>query len=76
MEAPLGARLPFALALRQLLNALLHRAASHSGCPLRLRSGFLALCALQFFSLRFVGNVLGVHSSLIPAYFSTSFFNP
>jgi hypothetical protein len=66
----------FALALRHLLHSLLHGPASDAGGALGLRSRFLALRALQLLPFCFVGNVLGIHSSLIPAYFSISFFNP
>src|SRR5579862_4387871 len=69
-------RLALALALHHLPDFLLARAAHHIRGPLGLGSRFLARCALQLLAFCFIGNFRSVHSTLIPAYFAISFFNP
>src|SRR5207302_8868874 len=66
----------FPLALDHLLNFSLARSACHAGGAFGLRRRFLAGLALQLFAFGSICNVFGVHSSFIPAYFSTSLFSP
>ena len=70
-------RLPFALALDELLHFMFVRSARDTGGALGFRRGFLTGCAFEALAFGFIFNVLGVHSSiLIPAYFSTIFLSP
>jgi len=68
--------LALALALHHLGDFLLARAARHIGGPLALGSRLLPGRALQLLAFCSIGNFLGIHSTLIPAYFAISFFNP
>jgi len=69
--------LALALALRHFLYFALVGTACHSRSAFRLGCCLFAGCTLQPLAFCLVFNVLGVHSSiLIPAYFSTIFFNP
>src|SRR5690348_2623290 len=73
MVAP---KLPLRLALDHLLHFALHGAARHIRGTLPDGLGFLARRALQLLAFCAVFDVFGIHSTLIPAYFATSFFNP
>src|SRR6185312_16349228 len=70
-------KLALPLAFGQFPNLLLVGAARHTGRALCLRRRFLSRHALQLLTFLSILNVFCVHSStLIPAYFSTIFFNP
>src|SRR6266852_4115239 len=64
------------LSFGHLLYFFLHGAAGNSRGTLGLGGGFLARGALQLLAFFFVSDVLCVHSSCIPEYFSTIFFKP
>src|SRR5215831_12287166 len=61
--------LSLTLALRHLLDFLLHRSARHAGGSLGLGRCFFARRALQFLTFHSIGNVLRVHELVSPAYF-------
>src|SRR5579862_2868322 len=71
-----GASLALALALSHLLYFALLRSACDVGGALLNRRRFLPRRALQLLTFRFVCDLFSVHSTLIPAYFAISFFNP
>src|SRR5581483_542021 len=64
------------LALGHLFDFLLARSARHIARPLGFGGGLFPRRALQFLPFCSVGDVLCVHSTLIPAYFAISLFNP
>src|SRR5579863_8064371 len=68
--------LALTLAFDHFLYFAFLRTAGYVGCALGLGSGFLARCAFELLAFVFVGYFFSVHSTLIPAYFAMSFFNP
>ncbi len=69
--------LTLALALSGVPDLLFGGAARDTAGSLAFRGGFFTSGALQLLTFFLVLYVLGIHSlTLIPAYFSTIFFNP